>query len=293
MKEFLGRKMINRTIRIRVSDTCNQNCSYCKEHDLSKIKFITKENFQLLLDNIIKLFKYENRKINLFLYGGEPLLNKDLWNFLISCREPRYCDIIDSIEIHSNLNIKLEKYQLNILELMKVSMASSIHMEYKKNFDRIFKNFRLIQQNNINLNEINLMFHDLNDYNEIINIEKNNSDLPICIVPTFQLISKEYSKLKILLRKEMKQKTVPNNNGGINYIDIHKLFNPLNWNCNVPKDCFEIDSNGMVYWCHEDYMMKNPSGVNFFQTFDPEDFNKSIKCKYQNCDCEYYIYKEK
>ena len=293
MKEFLGKKMVNRTIRIRASDTCNQNCIYCKEHDLSKIKFITKANFQLFLDNLVLLFKEEKRKINLFIYGGEPLLNKDLWNFLIDCRESKYGDIIDSIEIHSNLNIKLEEWQITILKSMNVSMASSIHMEYKKNFDRIFKNFKLIKQNNIKLNEINLMLHNLKDYKEIIDIEKNNPDLPICIVPTFQLIEKEYPKLKILLRKEMKPKTVPNHTGGINYIDIHKSFNPLNWICNVPKDCFEIDSDGMVYWCHEDYMMKNPSGINFFKTINPYDFNKSIKCKYTSCDCEYYIYKEK
>ena len=77
-----GNTMIGRntTIILRTTNNCNLNCKYCYAkneefaYEDSDTKF--KKNIYNLINYIEKLRLYKDKKINVILHGGEPLLIK-------------------------------------------------------------------------------------------------------------------------------------------------------------------------------------------------------------------------
>ena len=52
--KYIGEEQLERTIRIRLSDTCNFNCSYCIEHDTLPKEYNHMKQYDmiLLLENL-------------------------------------------------------------------------------------------------------------------------------------------------------------------------------------------------------------------------------------------------
>ena len=51
--DYIGERTDYRTIRIRISDWCNFNCTYCIEHDtLPKDRFIGQFDLLCILENL-------------------------------------------------------------------------------------------------------------------------------------------------------------------------------------------------------------------------------------------------
>ena len=76
--EWIGEKKEERSVGIRVSDACNFSCRYCNEHNTIKKKYITFEEYILIIEKVKLLYFIENKPIRILLWGGEPLLNKYL-----------------------------------------------------------------------------------------------------------------------------------------------------------------------------------------------------------------------
>ncbi|WDV45240.1 radical SAM protein [Clostridiaceae bacterium M8S5] len=62
--------------------SCNMNCSYCyeKENDLEN-KFMSKETAKKSIDYFLKYLNKDTRNIKVNFFGGEPLLNKEVFLF--------------------------------------------------------------------------------------------------------------------------------------------------------------------------------------------------------------------
>ena len=289
----IGKPMVNRTIRLRISDTCNFNCSYCIEHDnLKDTKFINQFDLILILENLKRIYQKDNRKQNLFIWGGEPTLNPNLIWFIKHLRT--YYTFIDEIEMHSNLSGNYDLNFINVLKDAKVTVASSYHLEYKSK--KVIDNFRLFRDNWL-LTEINLMLHNLSDFDKCLEFKYMNKDLPLSIVPTFQLLNTNFNKVKLLLKssRDYDDKSIPTSEGSKNYIDIYNM-STKDMVCNVPLDSFIVNTDGNVYFCQNYYLESKPAGINIFNNLSIEDIIKltnPTKCIFNKCDCEHIILKTK
>lgn len=293
--EWIGESQKNRTIRIRFADICNFNCVYCSEHDTFKDNTRIIDQYQLieLLENLKKFHIIEQRNQNLFIWGGEPTLNNNLIWFIKQIRE--YYTFIKNIEIHSNLSKKYSDEFFKTLKEYEVSISSSIHLQYQSSIvkDNLYK------FNKLNLlKEINLMWHELENFDNCLKIKKEFEELPISIIPTFQLLDKNYSKVKTLLKasKEFIDKSIPTSDGDKHYIEIRNQINTKNMYCNVPKDSFIVNTDGTIYFCQNDFNNKvSVKDINIFIPMDIQDIKNFINgrthCSYTTCDCEHIILK--
>ena len=92
-KELFSPNDFLRSIHIEIVSACNEQCVHCYIPPENKNKMMDSELFYSILD--------QGRKMNIVhvtLSGGEPLLHKDIKNFLAKCRE---LDL--SVNVLSNL----------------------------------------------------------------------------------------------------------------------------------------------------------------------------------------------
>lgn len=290
--EQIGIKFQHRMIRLRISDTCNFNCSYCSEHNtLPNDKVINSKNLELLLLNLEKLYNLENRFQDLFIWGGEPTLNPELLNFLKKIRNE--FNFIKNIEIHSNLSLNYSEIFIDTVKQLDVKFSSSFHLEYPSK--KVFENFKSFNKNKL-LNEINLMWHNLEEFDKVKNIKKLNKELPFSIIPTFQLLDKNFNKVKILLKSsgDFEDKSIPTSDGNKNYIEIYN-YQMKGMLCNIPIDSFIINTNGDIYFCQNFFLENKKSGINIFNDFtvlELQRLTNVTRCIFKNCDCEHIILKQ-
>lgn len=294
-------QMPPKIIRLRLSDKCNLNCSYCNEHSNGKSQSLN--NMYNLINNIKLLSKYENRKIDLFIYGGEPTGIKWFKELIKELQNLKLENFVNNIEIHTNLTYDLT-YDISY-DLSNTTIASSYHIETPIKLKEIFwKNLEYLKTKNITISEINVMVKDLKDINELEKIVKKlkEENLNGFLIPTFQLLEKYgHSKLcKIFPVLNLKTTDIYEW-GKVNFGLIQEKYNPNGLYCNCPIDSFMIDYNGVIRTCQEDYhtkqILKELEYFNFFEnTITLKEvfiLNKPTLCRHQRCRCEYDILKYK
>lgn len=294
--EWVGEKTLFRTIRIRITDTCNFNCSYCVEHDTPNTpKHMGQYDMISMLENLKALYIKDSREQRLFIWGGEPTLNINLLWFIKMVRN--YYTFITDIEIHSNLSQVYPAIFFEHLVQYNVKVSSSIHIENKtiKSKNPINNMYKLKDLNL--LNEVNLMLHGVNDYTLCTEIKSKFHLLPISIVPTFQLLdSTNYKKIRLLFSSigQWKDKPIPSSDEDLNYIQVRNGINLKGYYCNVPMDSFIINTDGVVYLCQNDFIEKVSTKINFFvPNINLDSFLANTVCNYTKCDCEHIILKRK
>ena len=286
-----------RTIRYRIADNCNHNCSYCSEHntlDFSKFG-PSKEQLETFVRNLEFLFKIEKRQIKLFIWGGEPLLSNNFNYFFDLLKELNYVHI----ELHSNLsnpNLLKKIEKINLVNPLYIN--TSYHFEYSTQ-KFISSISELSNLENVILDEFNIMLNSQQDIIKYLNLKdtfKESKFDKILAVPTFQLIGQlGYKKLSMLL-PELKNKDTELFNIKYNFVEIQESFNPFNLLCNVPKDSFIVNTDGTIYLCQEYFMKNTKTDLNFYNSLD---FNvikflqTSERCKANQCKCEFMVKKEK
>lgn len=126
-------------IEVSVTDQCNLRCNYCYNHFDNN--YLTKQQFDIFYQNLTSLmFQAHCEKYSISLFGGEPLLNWKLCQYIIEkCHDDIYCD---SIVLVSNLL------------LINKTVVDYIH-QYKKvgvswSFDGIYNDIQRPQNNNLN-----------------------------------------------------------------------------------------------------------------------------------------------
>ena len=293
--EIIGEATTYRTIRIRITDTCNFNCSYCVEHDTIPEKHMSQYEMIDILENLKKIYELDGREQRLFVWGGEPTLNINiLWFFnFVRC----YYTFITEIEMHSNLSGKYGPNFLDTLRDLNIKISSSVHLEYKSKLTTI----NMLCAHNIGiLKEVNLMLHKLTDFEEAKKVKQYYKDkhpeFPISIVPTFQLQDQSLNAVKILLSEsgEYKDKPIDCSDQYRNYIQIRNDIDTTGYKCNVPRDTFIINTDGKVYLCQNDFIAGVRTSYNFFTKLTPEQLNNftgTAICGYNKCDCEHSVLK--
>lgn len=107
-----------RSIHIEVADKCNERCVHCYIPNECKNSTIDSNLFYRIIEEGLDM-----NIIHITLSGGEPLIHKDIVNFLKKCRE---ADL--SVNILSNLTLLTEDI---ILEMKK-----TLFFQFKRHFIR-------------------------------------------------------------------------------------------------------------------------------------------------------------
>lgn len=129
LKEFGGIERDDAfAVDFRLSSKCNYNCWYCKDlHDNKK------PNYKIDLDKLSKFFKTFNRKLAVFIYGGEPTTHPQFLEVVRTISESISEDSF--VEVQTNLSLSKTK----ILELKGIRKTSILASYHHKECD--FKDF--------------------------------------------------------------------------------------------------------------------------------------------------------
>lgn len=291
--EWVGDKLDIRVIDIRISDACNFHCRYCNEHNTIRKKYITFEEYILIIEKLRLLYSIENKRQRVLLWGGEPLLNKDLKRIMeYTITQP----FIDELTLHSNFSIRNDEV-LDFLLENNIECYSSIHLDYFYNpkiKEAFVYNLDKISGKG-NLSEINLMFQDLNEFEKCKEIKKELKHYPMNITPTTQLLNSHNKQTKVLLTTtgEYLSKEINTSKGYQNYIDMFDIDH-RGFQCHVSLNNFIINTNGDVFLCQSSFYSNFTHG-NIYN-YTEEDFKvlfKPLECIHKTCVCGHYIYKER
>lgn len=124
-----------------LTDCCNLKCSYCYEGELKKSNSLDESTLETALDYIVSI-NPEGEKISLNLFGGEPLLKKDLVHKLLELVKNKYENIFN-YSMTTNCTL-IDEDIINLFKKHKFSIRASIDGdEYTHNLNR-----RSIDNNN-------------------------------------------------------------------------------------------------------------------------------------------------
>lgn len=296
---------INQTlyISINVVSYCNLQCNYClyKEHNKYKI------DFQKLLNFILYIYNSLYKNIEIILVGGEPTLHPDLYEFCVNLtnNKIRYA-------VFSNGTANIEYYtKLMSLDLCDLEFSyHSINNKYNIDF---FKKTRAL----INIADHNRKY----DNKLLINVMAEDTDLKhlqslITVFNSFNIPNKYLFIAPIFIDNKLKNysqqylnyvlefnkyKDVKLNVIDIldqhheimqQYVSINGLNNFYNWHCNAGLNRIYINSNGDIYHCEEEYILKQKPFFNFY-TQPYEQFTLSAtKCICNMCMCNINLNKK-
>ena len=116
-KELFNPNDFFRSIHIEIASTCNERCVHCYIPPEYKNRTMDSELFYSILE--------QGRKINIVhvtLSGGEPLLHRDIKNFLARCRE---LDL--SVNVLSNLTLLTDDLILEMKKNPLLSVQTSLY----------------------------------------------------------------------------------------------------------------------------------------------------------------------
>ncbi|MCL2290291.1 MAG: radical SAM peptide maturase [Bacteroidetes bacterium] len=193
VKQFVAN---TRNVSFEVTDNCNLSCDYCiygKYYNISRKIQNKKMNINVakkVIDYILSLKNSSfnssyNQKIGVGFYGGEPLLNFDFIEYVVSYlkEQPDYQQ--ENIEIRMTTNgVLLDKYMdflANNNVILKISLDGNTEKNnsYRKYHDgtlafkKIIQNVKLLQQKHPEYFKKYVdLFSVLHDKNSVMEIEK-------------------------------------------------------------------------------------------------------------------------
>ena len=95
------------TIEVRLTSKCNYNCYYCTDLHYNKVPFVM-HNVKHMCDLINAAYRILKKPIYVYIYGGEPTIYPHLYEYLDGLIEKIECDVDITIDIQSNLSLKLD-----------------------------------------------------------------------------------------------------------------------------------------------------------------------------------------
>lgn len=122
-------------VQIEVTGCCNMHCKHCRAEDLSR-KMINEKQMKKILEFINKV---KGDEFKLTFSGGEPLMNKNLYNYICMAKEYG----IEQIVITTNASLMTDELlnKLNNLNLKFLCIQVSIDSIDEESHDS-FRNYK-------------------------------------------------------------------------------------------------------------------------------------------------------
>ena len=268
-----------------ITDKCNYSCSYC-----SSVEFNNKNKISENLNKII-LFKLKKLKndYRLDIVGGEPLLNKNLINYVKTVNEYKRCK---EIYLFTNASFSNEKY-IKLLTYEKILLIFSYHEEYHD--PETFINKIILLNNKRIVVNVNITSINIEKTKKLINLlKKNKIEFNLNYLEDTEKFTKDknyYDNISTLISENLeilpKYRFLFKDNKEyiFNQFDINK--NNLN-NFNN----FYCWSNSFIF--KKDKLVNECTGKEIKITTLNKKINTRIKCPLNRCDCTqmYTFYKE-
>jgi len=255
---------------LRLTEKCNQNCSYCNMHSNKEDSLFDFDGFDCFLKN-----NQLNEQNELFIYGGEPTLHKDIRKIIL-----KYSSFFSKIIVQTNGT------NLEVLENLPVNISLSYHKEYDNVIDFI-KKIKKYNITNINYMDSNDNYEDYNLLKKLVNPKKT-------VVQFCPLLEKDFinttQSLKDLKNKPIFKKLQNDYhfkkiNGYSNYdYWLNNLNTFKNQDCYIKYHLIHM-SNNKIYNCFNDLRI-DKGGIPFS---DYIHIKKKITCCHDICHFEMHL----
>lgn len=170
-------------IRINVSNACNLACKYCYAHGGNYSNVDSLMSMEVAKDIVKFIKEYMNKADTIFFFGGEPLLNVDVIEYICSEFEDKSFKLITNGTILNDRVIAvLKKYNISIG--LSLDGPAEFHDKFrvtkegKPTFKTILNNIKKLKDNKINILNLQGTYTDFtNKYiskEELINYFNDN-----------------------------------------------------------------------------------------------------------------------
>lgn len=172
------------TIRINVSNDCNLNCKYCYADGGNYKKEVGLMDISTATAVVRFIENYFPNVETIFFFGGEPLLNIEIIEFICEHLSEKYFKLItNGFFINDKIIEVIKKYDIKIG--ISIDGPENIHDEFRvtksgaKTFRKICQNINRLQENGISLTNIQ------STYTEFAKRQMKKSDLVDYFIQNF------------------------------------------------------------------------------------------------------------
>ena len=282
------------TIHLILTNTCNQNCSYClcKTHpdNINVNTEFSIESFNRVVDFVKK---QERNSFEFYFFGGEPTTHSKI-KYFSTLLEEKFKEKLKRIVILTNLKKELEFYK-EFGE--KTYFVASIHTDQVKDWDSWFiKAIKL--KDNISLLKLVLTENNLDDVIYLTNkYRKYFSKKQFQIQAIYQLDDKYLSRVESKLHEDLlvigsdtenlfdKNTYISINDEKVGPCDYKKYERYNNFMGMMCAAGFWIMENGDVVKCSSDITKNKKPLLNIFKD-DIRKLDKWGLCTNRQCNCE-------
>ena len=262
-KDVSGCKNQEIQITLRITESCNRNCSYCHWNKGDHYKT---ESILEILEFISQEFKSES--ILIYLHGGEPTLHPDFSLILKKIKEYNF-----ELEVQTNFdkpNEILKNYKY--IDILDLSFHYPINKNFKKNLLKINKFLKI---NCVDLVYLPKIEKEIINMKKFLNSKNIHNEITYNYFEAAQYENNLSDELKSLIADQEKTK----NNYFAKKIKIKD-------NCDTTKYVI-INGDGEVFRCSHQ-LTNYPSSGNILQ--NPKVLKKIMVydlCPYDYCGYEY------
>lgn len=172
-----------------VTMKCNYNCGYCTILD----KQIIESPKEKLKDFQLKLHEL-HPSTEIFVFGGEPFLNKNI-KFIIN----NFNELNQKFVIQTNASIFSSEIISSIMEELHINI--SVHPD-ETSLDEIKESLMKISNNkNVIIKNIDIMFVGKKSLDYFIEIKKLNIQSPLTVLPVSDFTQGNYKKYLVEFNK--------------------------------------------------------------------------------------------
>jgi len=275
---------------LRISDSCNLNCSYCMWHCGVHYQY----------DDIVKCIGFIDEfsfghyeKINIYLHGGEPTTHKDIIKILQNIKS---LNIESTIELQTNLtmDVVLLADIIKYIDYLDVSLhyIELLNTNTKDTFDN---NLLFLNKNNYNIHNMDIMLEDVGIDDEYYSYIK--SILNMDIITNSEMIYNYYGGLVLDYHQDfyneynITETKYRYNNSVVNTNDLYLMdLDFRGWNCKMFVTKMVINGNGDIHYCDTSMTLKSNALTNLI--IDKNAMKKvnvlrktGITCKWRRCVC--------
>lgn len=283
---------------ILITNNCNLSCSYCFEEH--KDRKMSKETAKNVVDFLFKNASKSNEKVIIKFFGGEPLLNIDLINYIYdySLKLSKKLKVKVEFFISTNATIFNKKIKEFIIKWkkdfgkinMQVSIDGMPHIQNKNRKTRegnpsskfVEKFIKEINNLNLNLGE-DVFPHSVitkNTLSDLFNIYKYFVDYGF--EGFWYLLDNEEdwnkNDLKIFEKELIKIKNdiEKNNFKKSNFKNLYSKSNTCpSKTCQAGNKFVAIDTDGSIYPCHRFIKFKDKFKLSSINNFNSNKFNNN------------------
>lgn len=300
------------TISMFLTNNCNLRCKYCYEKNQHKISNMSEAVAKASIDFLLDMID-DNASPTISLFGGEPLLNTDLIEFIYNyIRKQKKANnyrfsittngTIMNDEIYSLLNKLGIKIMLSLDGSKEKQDANRKFENGVGSYDKIKSNieqylqsdlFNIVIRNTITKSDIN--YKDTYDFFKKIGF-KNLISIPISTNDQIEKLSDDDIS-KLIANCKMIAEEVVNDIMGAeeilkaNFFNFGQLYRKMgDTYCGAGIRSIAIDTNGDIYHCHRFVGDNNYKLGNIVEGVDKNDII-NMQMEYYNrlnklCDCK-------